>query len=141
MSKRYSSTTLRNQVVEHFQHLCCYCKTSALIIGAEFTIDHIIPESLGGETRFENLCSACWECNLHKQNQLVVLDPDTGNKVRLFHPHRQQWAEHFAWVEAGLLIVGMTATGRATVNALKLNRPRLVNARRLWISAGWHPPR
>jgi hypothetical protein len=140
MSTSYIPVALRHRVAEHFQQLCCYCKTSILIVGAEFTIDHIIPVSLGGETRFENLCLACWECNLHKQNQLVVTDPDTGVKVRLFHPHRQQWTDHFAWIENGLLLIGMTASGRATINTLKLNRFRLVNARRLWIAAGWHPP-
>ena len=37
-------------------------------------------------------------------------------------------------------MVGRTATGRATVEALQLNRDELVEARELWIAAGWHPP-
>jgi len=40
----------------------------------------------------------------------------------------------------GLFIVGLTPTGRATVNAIRINRPELVNARRLWIQIGNHPP-
>jgi hypothetical protein len=40
-----------------------------------------------------------------------------------------------------LRIVGLTSVGRATVEALKMNNPYIVPARRLWIIAGWHPPR
>ena len=56
------------------------------------------------------------------------------------HAYTQRWTEHFRWEENGLLIVGVTPTGRATVNAVQLNRAPLVNSRRLWVSAGWHPP-
>jgi len=109
-------------------------------VGARFTVDHIIPESLGGTTTLDNLCLACWGCNLIKQDRIAALDPETGEVVRLFHPHKQDWHEHFTWVAGGLFIVGLTPTGRATVSALKLNRAPLVSARRLWIEAGWHPP-
>jgi len=30
--------------------------------------------------------------------------------------------------------------GRATIDALKMSNPTVVNARRRWVSAGWHPP-
>jgi len=74
------------------------------------------------------------------QDRIVALDPDTGILARLFHPNQQRWQEHFAWFENGLLIVGLTPTGRATINVLQLNRSPLVKSRQLWISAGWHPP-
>ncbi len=48
--------------------------------------------------------------------------------------------EHFGWAEGGLLIIGQTATGRATVAALRMNDPEHVNGRRIWIRAGYHPP-
>jgi hypothetical protein len=38
-----------------------------------------------------------------------------------------------------MLIIGRTATGRATVEALHLNRPELVNLRRVLRAAGEHP--
>ena len=41
------------------------------------------------------------------------------------------------WTE----IIGLTATGRATIAALRLNNPEIVAARSLWVQAGWHPPR
>ncbi len=136
----YIPPSLRRSVAEKSLHRCCYCLTSELIVGAEFTLDHIIPQSLGGPTSIENLCLACWGCNLHKQDRIVALDSDTGLLVRLFHPNQQSWQEHFVWFENGLLIIGVTPTGRSTLNAIQLNRPALVKSRQLWISAGWHPP-
>jgi len=39
-----------------------------------------------------------------------------------------------------LRVVGLTAIGRATIVALKMNNEVIVDARRRWVSAGWHPP-
>jgi hypothetical protein len=105
-----------------------------------FTVDHIIPESLGGETVAENLCLACWDCNLLKQNRIMGTDPRTDEAAPLYHPWQQKWNEHFRWETEGLFLVGLTPTGRATVNTLRLNRSLLLRARERWIAAGWHPP-
>jgi hypothetical protein len=103
-------------------------------------VDHIIPESFGGQTEEENLWLACSACNGHKSNRIAAVDPASGDLVRLYDPRRQTWSEHFAWNDSGDLIFGLTATGRATVEALDLNRPALVYARYLWTEWGWHPP-
>jgi hypothetical protein len=58
----------------------------------------------------------------------------------LFNPRRQLWREHFVWSGDGTQIIGLTACGRATVLALKMNNDDIVAARRLWVSVGWHPP-
>ncbi len=63
----------------------------------------------------------------------------THRLVDLFHPRTQRWQEHFTWDERFELIIGLTATGRATVEALKLNRTEVVNLRRLLYAAGEHP--
>jgi hypothetical protein len=60
--------------------------------------------------------------------------------VELFHPRQQQWREHFAWDERFERILGLTASGRATVEALQLNRVELVNLRKLLYATGEHPP-
>ena len=104
-------------------------------------IDHIIPEVLGGLTEEENLWLACSLCNDHKADRVAGLDPVSGEVVRLFDPRRQVWQEHFHWSPEGDRIIGRTPTGRATVEALHLNRPVLVRARLLWVAAGWHPPK
>jgi hypothetical protein len=38
-------------------------------------------------------------------------------------------------------VVGLTPIGRTTVIALRLNNELLVEARVLWITWEWHPPR
>ena len=140
MSKTYIPQALRQQAYQAFKARCAYCQTPEWIIGTAFTIDHIIPESQGGETILENLCLACFACNSIKGTQTTTIDPQTKQLVPLFHPYHQDWFEHFTWQAKGLHIFGLTPTGRATINALRLNRPLLVNARRWWIKAGWHPP-
>ena len=60
--------------------------------------------------------------------------------VRLYNPRRQRWRDHFAWSSDFSVIIGLTATGRATVEALRLNREELVNLRRMLYTMGEHPP-
>jgi hypothetical protein len=68
-----------------------------------------------------------------------AVDTVTNQLVALFHPHTQRWQDHFTWDERFELIIGLTATGRATVEALQLNRPELLNLRKLLYAAGEHP--
>ena len=105
-----------------------------------FTVDHIIPEVLGGKSKPENLCLACWDCNLAKGTRIAAVDPDTQALVPLFHPRRDGWLEHFWWTDEGKIIEGKTPVGRATVNAVELNRSVVVEARQRWVEVGWHPP-
>jgi hypothetical protein len=140
MSRAYIPAALRERVTAQARRRCGYCLTSEAVIGSPLEIDHILPESLGGRTEEDNLWLACSLCNDHKGHRIAALDPLTGQQVRLFDPRHQSWAEHFAWSDAGDRIGGRTAVGRATVVALNLNRPSLVQARRLWVAVGWHPP-
>ncbi|PKO20741.1 MAG: HNH endonuclease [Chloroflexi bacterium HGW-Chloroflexi-1] len=140
MSQTRIPSALRQAVAERSHYRCSYCLTPEDITGVAFMVDHIIPESLGGRTILDNLCLACWGCNLIKRDRIVGIDPHSGAVVRLFNPNTQQWLEQFAWQMEGLLIIGLTPAGQATVNVLQLNRAALVNARRLWIAAGQHPP-
>ena len=109
-------------------------------MGTRFTVDHILPEVLGGTNDPENLCLACWDCNLAKGVRVAALDPATQTLVPLFHPRKDVWLEHFEWVEKGQRVQGKTAVGRGTTAALELNRRVLVEARRRWTEVGWHPP-
>jgi hypothetical protein len=141
MTGSYIPKWLRERIAEQAAYRCGYCLSSERIVGAPMELDHIIPESLGGLTQVDNLWLACSMCNDHKSNRMVARDPLTGDIVRLFDPRRQQWHEHFRWNNSGDRILGRTTVGRATVVALRLNRTSLVTARRLWVTAGWHPPR
>jgi hypothetical protein len=50
--------------------------------------------------------------------------------VPLFHPRQHSWDEHFAWNVEGIEIIGLTPTGRATVVALNMNDPLIVECPR-----------
>lgn len=132
---------LRGRVAALAHHRCGYCLTAEAVTGAPLVIDHLIPEALGGPTAEENLWLACNQCNLHKGDRVTARDPLTEAWTPLFNPRRQVWAEHFRWTPTGDEIVGLTPVGRATIHALQLNRPLLAQARRAWVTAGWHPPR
>lgn len=120
---------------------CEYCQTSIKITGESNTIDHIIPTARGGTSDEGNLCIACRHCNETKSAQIEAIDPETNERVALFNPRKQLWQEHFTWANDGTLIIGQTANGRATIVALQMNHQDIVNARRLWVSVGWHPPK
>jgi len=131
---------LRHLIAERDQHRCTYCLTTEENCGLQMHVDHIIPETAGGPTTADNLCLACFSCNVHKGTQQTGIDPLTEETIPLFHPLRQRWRDHFTWDESNSQIVGLTPCGRATVVALQLNNPTAVRARRRWASAGWHPP-
>ena len=131
---------LREVVRARDQRRCAYCHTTEENCGLRMHIDHIVPESANGPTSAENLCAACFSCNIAKSAQQSAADPLTGERVALFHPLQQRWREHFAWDTSLTQIEGVTACGRATVQALQMNNPTVVQARRRWVSAGWHPP-
>lgn len=136
----YIPVDLRNQIQQRDRGRCCYCLTQEINSGIALSFDHILPQSRGGTTCFENLCLACRSCNEYKSDQTEAIDPLTGEVLPLFHPQQQTWNEHFAWTEDGTRIEGKTAIGRATVLALQLNHLTIVAARRRWVSGGWHPP-
>ena len=101
---------------------------------------HIVPESKDGTSEEQNLCLACSCCNQFKHDRTHALDPVTGQRVQLFNPRQQGWADHFRWSEDGTQIIGLTSCGRGTIEALRLNNPLIIGARRNWVEAGWHPP-
>jgi 5-methylcytosine-specific restriction endonuclease McrA len=134
-----SLRALRQQVEQRANNCCEYCRSQELFSTQTFSLEHIMPRSQNGETSLDNLALACQGCNNFKYNKTQARDPVTNHSVPLFHPRQQLWQEHFTWNERFELIIGITATGRATVEALKLNRQELVNLRRLLFAAGEHP--
>ena len=120
---------------------CCeYCRSQARFSTQSFAAEHIIPRVAGGTTALDNLALSCLGCNSHKYTKTYARDPETGRRVRLFHPRRQKWSRHVAWSEDCIRIIGRTSSGRATVEALHLNRAELVALRRILYVAGEHPP-
>ncbi|MEQ9371398.1 MAG: HNH endonuclease [Coleofasciculus chthonoplastes F3-SA18-01] len=81
---------------------------------------------------------ACVSCSLRKGARQKLEDSGTGEVVSIFNPRRQVWKEHFDW--NGVQVVGLTATGRATVQALDLNRATMLVIRTQEELLGRHPP-
>ncbi len=141
MSKSYIPTALRQQVSERAKNRCGYCQTQAEVTGQPLQIDHIVPEAAGGKTEADNLWLACVSCNQRKAYRVHAADSQSGQLVPLFNPATEIWSDHFRWSQDSTKMVGLTATGRATIAALHLNRPLLVKSRKRWVLAGWHPPK
>ena len=140
MSKAYISPTLRQKVAETAHYRCGYCQTPAALIGMPLEIEHIIPEAQGGSSDEDNLWLACSPCNQKKWMKTSAVDAQTGEAVPLFNPRQQKWEEHFAWEADGLYVVGITAIGRATIDALDMNNAHIIHTRQIWIQWGLHPP-
>lgn len=125
-------------VHERAHYYCEYCQTNQCVIGQAMHVEHIHPD--GGDAP-ENLCLSCPACNYSKARVVHALDPETGEVVALFNPRTQTWAEHFQWDKTGQIILAKTSVARATIIRLKMNIPRIVEAREVWVSAGVHPPK
>ena len=133
------SPDLVRQVAERAGYRCEYCHTPQAVTAQTFHVDHVMPRSRGGKTLLDNLCFACPRCNLHKSDQTTAVDHKTGRRAALFNPRRQDWRRHFRWSATYERLEARTASARATVSALDLNAPVLVEARRLWLVLGLIP--
>ena len=99
---------------------CEYCGLSELAVSlATFHVEHVRARQHGGSDDHSNLALACQHCNLHKGPNLTGIDPATSQIVPLFNPRQDIHSEHFA--VRGIFILGLTPSGRATVNVLAMN--------------------
>ncbi len=55
----------RKNILRRDGHRCQYCSRGDTTL----TVDHIVPKSTGGEDTWENLVTACVECNNRKGNR------------------------------------------------------------------------
>lgn len=130
--------SLRREVVQRAEGRCEYCGLAQAGQEAAFHVDHITPLTAGGATELANLALACVSCSLRKGARQRALDPLSGELAELFHPQRDAWTRHFRW--EGCRVFGVTPTGRATVAALRLNRPLALAIREEEGLRFRHPP-
>ena len=116
-------------VRERAGDVCEYCVLPQASQEATFHVDHVLPRSQNGPTELANLALACVTCSLRKAARTMATDPRTGNAVPLFNPRSDLWPDHFAFTTTWRLR-GRTQTGRATIEALGMNRPAIVLIRR-----------
>ncbi|MBI1928521.1 HNH endonuclease [Candidatus Poribacteria bacterium] len=133
----YISVELRRLAIQRAAERCEYCGLSQEGQEATFHIDHVIPVAAGGATVAENLALACVSCSLRKAARQTTIDPQSGKEVALYNPRRDSWREHFRW--EGVYLVGLTATGRATIEALDMNRTLILAIRQEEVVLGRHP--
>jgi len=140
MSEKRVPAKLRQKIVEQARQCCEYCLSQACFATESFAVEHVKPRSRGGQTTTDNLALACSGCNGHKHAKTKATDPVSGEIVSLFHPRRQKWHNHFRWSDDYSMIMGLTAIGRASIEALQVNRQSVVNLRKVLYSMGEHPP-
>ncbi len=69
-------------------HLCLYCGEQ--FARPQLTRDHVIPLSRGGLDIWENVVSACFQCNSRKGSRT----PHQAHMPLLAVPYRPSWIEH-----------------------------------------------
>lgn len=119
------------------RHLCEYCRAPESVFNLAFEVEHIRPQSQGGETTEDNLALSCRSCNLYKSDFITGFDELTQTETRLFNPRLDVWDEHFSLIEESGEIEGLTAIGRATIMRLRINSTMQIRARIEWIQRGF----
>jgi len=88
----------RKNILVRDKYSCQYCGKK----GNMFTLDHIIPKDRGGGNTWENLVTACFDCNSKKRNRTpdeaqmpLIQNPSRPNPFQLFEHYidssRQGW--------------------------------------------------
>lgn len=122
------SQEIRTTVRRAYHSCCGYCGVSELSVGGELEIDHFQPLTQGGIDSLDNLVYACTTCNRFKSDYWP--DNDAPDSLKLLHPGREDTGEHIVEAVNGRM-VGLTPRGWFHINWLHLNRPQLVELRRL----------
>jgi len=138
MTRPHLPNALRRLVTERAGGRCEYCLLHEDDRPESHQIDHVVALKHGGQTVSDNLALACAVCNNHKGSDLSAIDPVTREIVPLFNPRTQTWGDHFEL--SGVRLVGRTATGRATIELLRLNEEERLNYRRILMNVGRYPP-
>jgi hypothetical protein len=136
----YIPVLLQRKIIDISHDYCEYCLCPADYSIDFFQFDHIIPTCLDGQTIFKNIARSCGGCNVYKSDKIHFYDPITNALCPIYNPRLDKWSHHFQWNEDKLRLIGKTATGRATIELLRLNRKGVVNQRSLLKLINIHPP-
>ena len=114
---------------------CEYCRLPQIAAPyLSFHIEHIEAQQHVEDDSPENLAMACPDCNRHKGPNLVTLDSLTREIVRLFHPRRDVWENHFEY--SGAILEGRSPVGQATIRLLQINTVERVEMRAELLNCG-----
>ena len=128
---------LRVEVARRAEHRCEYCLIAESDTGFRLQVDHIVSRKHGGLSIPENLACSCVLCNRRKGADVASVNSSSGEIVRLFHPRRDAWSDHFRL--EGNLIRGHSEVGTVTLELLRFNAPERLAERGLLQKLGSYP--
>ena len=115
------SASTRLFVRERASFACEYCGVSETDTGGELTIDHHLPQALGGTNAADNLLYCCQRCNQYKSDYW----PTSADDLPLWNPRQEPGSAHLLQLVDGTLYP-LTPVGAFTIQRLRLNRPPLI---------------
>ena len=131
---RAVSDEVRRRVAARAGWVCEYCLLPEEHSGYPHQVDHIVSRKHGGASTEDNLALACVACNRNKGADVAALST-SGDPVRLFHPRRQRWLDHFLW--DGPAVRPLSDVGEVTIRILRLNDlwrvKERIALRRFWL--------
>jgi 5-methylcytosine-specific restriction endonuclease McrA len=83
--RHFSLPLSRRTVLARDHYACQYCNEQPG--KAHLTIDHVLPRSRGGETRWENVVTACGPCNRRKGDRT----PEEAKMLLCRQPRRPRY--------------------------------------------------
>lgn len=98
---------------------------------------NIISRKQRGPTTAANLALACLRCNVAKGTDPGSWIGRPPRLVRLYHPRRDSWTDHFRL--AGARIAPLSDEGTTTIQLFDLNGSDRLLLRRALIKAGRYP--
>ena len=125
---------LHQLVVNRASGRCEYCHFPEAFSYLPFQIDHIIAQKHRGPTVESNLAWSCFYCNSYKGPNLSGWLLESDQVVRLFHPRKDHWHDHFSW--HGALLLPKTDIGQATIDVLEMNHADAVQLREWLLELG-----
>jgi HNH endonuclease len=137
--RRKFSPADKELVTQRALGICEYCQMPENFNTDSFEMEHIIPLAHDGTNDLGNIAFSCSGCNGRKGTKMTAIDPITLAEVPLYHPRNDNWGEHFQWNDNFLRLIGISPTGRATIEALELNRTGCINLRMALFAFGTHP--
>ena len=132
------NSDVARQVWQRAQGRCEYCQLPASGYPLPFHIDHIVARQHGGATTPDNLALAFLHCNRHKGPNIAGRHPVGGYLVRLFHPRRDRWTDHFEW--KGSELSAKSDIGQITIQVLAINETDFLAVRLALMEEGKFPP-
>lgn len=128
MKKVFELRKLRESLNEAFEGKCSYCGSQLGLtdLGA---VEHFYPKRMYPEKAFDtdNLLLACNICSTSKTDKFPL---DEEGSPLLLNPRVDDFSKHIKFEENGQA-VPLTERGKTTILLLRLNRPQLVEQRKL----------